>query len=122
MKPLFAWLRQGKQKLLTAWFVLRDARTPGRVRLLILAAMAYAISPIDAMPDVAPVVGYLDDLVLVPLGLALAMKLSPQDVVTAAEAQAGRVRGWAIVAGLLLFLAVWIGLIWLFFQYVFSKH
>ena len=121
MRALLAWLRQGRRKLMTAWFVLRDARTPRRVRLLILAAMTYAVSPIDLIPDITPVLGYLDDAVLVPLGLAFALRLSPRDVVMAAEMQADRVRAWVIGVALLLFIAFWAGMIWLFIHFVFHS-
>lgn len=58
----------------------RDARTPWYARLLVAATVAYAVSPIDLIPDFVPILGYLDDLVLVPLGIALAIKLIPAPV------------------------------------------
>lgn len=60
-----------KQFTLVAYFAARDPRTPTLVRLFALIVAAYALSPIDLIPDFIPVLGYLDDLVLVPLGLAL---------------------------------------------------
>jgi uncharacterized membrane protein YkvA (DUF1232 family) len=58
----------------------RDARTPFFAKLLIGVVVAYALSPIDLIPDFIPVIGYLDDLLLVPLGIWLAMRLIPRDV------------------------------------------
>lgn len=65
-----------------------DPRTPRAARLVTLATVAYALSPIDLIPDFVPVLGYLDDLVIVPAGLALAVKLVPADVLADARARA----------------------------------
>ena len=61
-------------------FAARDPRLPWTVRLLALLVAAYALSPIDLIPDFIPVLGLLDDLVLVPLGVALVMRLTPPEV------------------------------------------
>lgn len=66
----------------------RDPRTPWFVRLLALAVAAYALSPIDLIPDFIPVLGCLDDLIIVPLGLALVVRLLPADVMSSAREQA----------------------------------
>ena len=58
------------------------------VRLLALLVAAYALSPVDLIPDFIPVLGYLDDLILVPLGLALVIRLLPESVLASARAQA----------------------------------
>jgi uncharacterized membrane protein YkvA (DUF1232 family) len=58
----------------------RDRRTPWHARLVTACVVAYALSPIDLIPDPIPVLGYLDDLVLVPLGILLAVKLIPPAV------------------------------------------
>lgn len=73
-----------KQYTLTIYCVARDPRTPLHVRVLALLIAAYALSPIDLIPDFIPVIGYLDDLVIVPLGIALALKLTPSEVLEAA--------------------------------------
>jgi uncharacterized membrane protein YkvA (DUF1232 family) len=57
-----------------------DSRTPWLAKIIILIVVAYAISPIDLIPDFIPVLGLLDDLVLLPLGIYLAMKLVPKEV------------------------------------------
>ena len=64
-----------KRQALTVYFAARDPRTPLPVRLLALGIAAYAFSPIDLIPDFIPVLGYLDDLILIPLGIALVVKL-----------------------------------------------
>lgn len=68
---------------------LRDPRTPRLARLLAVAVLAYALSPLDLIPDAIPVVGLLDDLLLVPLGIALVLRLLPPEVVADARAAVG---------------------------------
>jgi uncharacterized membrane protein YkvA (DUF1232 family) len=66
----------------------RDPRTPWYVKLLVAGIAAYAFSPIDLIPDFVPVLGYLDDLILIPLGIALAIKLVPHQVLADCRARA----------------------------------
>ncbi len=66
----------------------RDPRTPWVARLIVLLTVAYALSPIDLIPDFVPVLGYLDDLIIVPAGLALAIKLIPAEVMADARRKA----------------------------------
>ncbi len=68
----------------------RDPRTPWYARLLALLVVGYALSPIDLIPDFIPVVGYLDDLIIVPAGIALTLKLVPAQVMTEARETAAR--------------------------------
>lgn len=103
--------RRLKAQALVVHFAARDPRLPWTVRLLALLVAAYALSPIDLIPDFIPVLGLLDDLVLVPLGVALVMRLTPPEVRAdarrRAEAAAERpvARGMA-VAIVALWLAV----------------
>ena len=86
-----AWrgrLRALKREILTVWCVARHPRLPWAVRGLALGVAAYALSPIDLIPDVIPVLGLLDDLLLVPMGVWAVLKLAPADVVAEARAQA----------------------------------
>jgi uncharacterized membrane protein YkvA (DUF1232 family) len=68
----------------------RDPRVPWPAKALAAVTVAYALSPIDLIPDFIPVLGYLDDLVLVPLGLALAIRLVPPSVLAEHRAEAAR--------------------------------
>ena len=68
----------------------RDPRTPWYAKLLVAAIVAYALSPIDLIPDFIPVLGQLDDLLLLPLGIALAIRLVPRAVLEEGRAEAAR--------------------------------
>lgn len=83
--------RKIRQDAMTVYFVSRDPRTPILVRLLALAIAAYAISPVDLIPDFIPVVGYLDDVILLPLGILLIIKLTPKDVIEESRTRASEV-------------------------------
>lgn len=83
-----ARLRLLKRESLVVWYAARDPRLPWHVRLLALAIAGYALSPIDLIPDFIPVLGYLDDLLLVPLGIALVVKLTPPEVLADARERA----------------------------------
>lgn len=87
---LKTWAKTLKQHTLTVYFAARDPRTPFVVRLLALLVAAYALSPIDLIPDFIPVIGYLDDLLLLPLGIALVVRLTPPEVIAAAREKAAR--------------------------------
>ena len=62
------WARQLKCDVLTLWIAARSGETPWLARLMAAAVAAYALSPIDLIPDFIPVLGYVDDLLIVPLG------------------------------------------------------
>jgi len=85
-----ARLRLLKRESLVVWYAARDPRLPWHVRLLALAVAAYALSPIDLIPDFIPVLGYLDDLLLIPLGIALVVKLTPREVLADARERAAQ--------------------------------
>ncbi len=88
MARLRSWAKALKQQTLVVYFAARDPRTPWLPRLLALGVAAYALSPIDLIPDFIPVLGYLDDLLIVPLGLLLVLRLIPVEVRASAQAKA----------------------------------
>ena len=71
------WAQGIKRDVVAVYFAARDPATPWSVRLLALGVAAYALSPIDLIPDFIPVLGYLDDLLIVPLGLMLVIRWLP---------------------------------------------
>jgi uncharacterized membrane protein YkvA (DUF1232 family) len=93
MSRLRKWAKELKRQTLVVYFAARDPRTPWLARLLALGIAAYALSPIDLIPDFIPVVGYLDDLLIVPLGLMLVLRLLPAEVRMAAQAKASAAVG-----------------------------
>ncbi|MGA0609962.1 YkvA family protein [Caldimonas sp. KR1-144] len=96
--------------LLALWKLLRHPQTPWLPKAVALFVLAYALSPIDLIPDFIPVLGLLDELILVPLGIALAVKLTPAPLWQArlAEAEASGERAPKLVWGALLIVAVWL--------------
>jgi uncharacterized membrane protein YkvA (DUF1232 family) len=80
--------QQLRRETYALYLAYRDPRTPWYARLWAAAVVAYAFSPIDLIPDPIPVLGYLDDLVLVPLGIALALRMIPDPVLMDARARA----------------------------------
>jgi len=88
MAGLRQWARELKRQTLVVYFVARDPRTPWPLRLLALGIAAYALSPIDLIPDFIPLLGYLDDLVIVPLGLLLVLRRVPAEVLDDARQRA----------------------------------
>lgn len=73
-------VRSLKRDTLALYLAARHPRTPWYAKLVVAIVAAYALSPIDVIPDFVPVLGYLDDLLVLPLGLALAVRLVPADV------------------------------------------
>jgi uncharacterized membrane protein YkvA (DUF1232 family) len=100
-----------KAETLALSFAVRDPRVPWYARLLAVAVVAYALSPIDLIPDVVPVLGYLDDLILVPLGIVLVRRLVPPEVMAEARARAqAELTGGRPVsrAGALVVITIWL--------------
>jgi uncharacterized membrane protein YkvA (DUF1232 family) len=91
---LKAWARSLKRDAHAVWLAARDPRTPWYAKALAFAVAGYALSPIDLIPDFIPILGYLDDLILVPVGVWLVLRLIPPEVLAehraAAEAAADR--------------------------------
>lgn len=90
--------RRLKAETFVLYLAARHPDTPWYAKLLIAAVVAYAFSPIDLIPDFIPIVGYLDDLVLIPLGIALAIKLVPPPVLAECRARAEEVMNRKLVS------------------------
>ncbi|BCG25280.1 hypothetical protein TUM18999_34710 [Pseudomonas tohonis] len=113
------WARALKRDVHALWIAARDSRTPWQAKALALVVAAYALSPIDLIPDFIPVLGYLDDLLIVPLGIWLVIRLIPPELMeeyrraaaVATQRPSSRVAAALIVA---LWLALALGLLaWL---------
>ena len=103
--------RRLKSELTVLYHAYRDPRTPLAAKLVMVLVLAYPLSPIDLIPDFIPVLGYLDDLLLLPLGITLALRLVPPAVLAEHRAAAherlarGSALGWA---GLSLVVLAWL--------------
>jgi uncharacterized membrane protein YkvA (DUF1232 family) len=113
------WAKAARTDVLAVWLAGRDPRTPWYAKATAAAVAAYALAPIDLIPDFIPILGYLDDLVIVPLGIVLAVRLIPPDLMAEFRAEARRrtdePRSYG---GAFVIVAMWIAaavfLIWLF--------
>lgn len=76
------WARAIKRDVVALWLAARDPRVPWYAKAVAGMVAAYALSPIDLIPDFIPVLGYLDDLLIVPLGILVAVELIPEPVMT----------------------------------------
>ncbi len=85
---LTAWARSLKRDVAALWIAARSPRTPMAAKIVAGAVAAYALSPIDLIPDFIPVLGYLDDIILVPLGIALAVRMIPAALMAEFRAEA----------------------------------
>jgi uncharacterized membrane protein YkvA (DUF1232 family) len=123
MRRLKNWAATLKREVMALWFACRDPRTPWYVRVLTMLIVAYALSPIDLIPDFIPVLGYLDELILMPIGICLVMKLVPAEALADARAKARswvesrqpKPRNWVAAAVIAL---VWVLLLWATFVLV----
>jgi uncharacterized membrane protein YkvA (DUF1232 family) len=110
MQGLRAWARGLKRDVIVLWLAARDPRTPLLAKALAGLVAAYALSPIDLIPDFIPVLGYLDDLILAPLGVWACLRLIPPALLAElrlrGEALAIRPTSRLAAAAII---AVWIG-------------
>ena len=74
------WAKALKSQVYTLYLAYRDPRVPWYAKAFGAMVVAYALSPIDLIPDFVPVLGYLDDIVLIPIGIAIAVKMIPKEI------------------------------------------
>ena len=103
------WARRLKRDVLVLYLAARDPRVPWYAKVVAAGVAVYALSPIDLIPDVIPVLGYLDDLVIVPLGIWLAIRLIPPSLLeehrhAAIARQLPRPKSWV---GAAIILGIW---------------
>ena len=108
------WRHQAKllkREVYALYFAVRDPRVPWYAKALAACVVAYALSPIDLIPDPIPVLGYLDDLVLIPLGVVAVRRMVPDDVMTECrlKAQALTERPTSWIAAVVIVL-IWLAL------------
>jgi uncharacterized membrane protein YkvA (DUF1232 family) len=113
--------RVGTQ-LLALWKLFKHPQTPRAAKWVAIGVVAYAVSPIDLIPDFIPVLGLLDDLILIPLGVALVVRLTPKPLWQACllEAEASRDKLPRLWWGMLFIGAIWLLLLGLFAWWLFD--
>jgi uncharacterized membrane protein YkvA (DUF1232 family) len=111
LAALKARARQVKIDLIALSLAARDPRTPWYAKLIVAGAVAYALSPVDLVPDFIPVIGLIDDLIFIPLALALAVRFIPDEVLADCRARAGEIaaRRTSRKAGIVI-VSIWIAL------------
>ena len=117
LERLKTWATALKRDALVLWFASRDARAPWYAKWLAVFIVAYALSPIDLIPDFIPIVGYLDEIILLPGAIWLVLKLMPRQVLLDARARAQvwldarrpSPRNWMAAAAIVL---LWIVALW----------
>ena len=110
-----AWAHRVKRDSVTLWFAYRDPATPMAAKAISIIVVAYALSPIDLIPDFIPVLGYLDDLILLPVLVWLAVRMVPQPILEASRLRAEawmqeRRRKPISYAGAMLVIGIWLAI------------
>ncbi len=124
MINLKSWAKALKRNVMTLWFALKHPLTPWYVRAFAAVLTAYALSPIDLIPDFIPILGYPDDLIIIPVGVWLLLRLVPTQVLADSRTQADE---WFLQGkqkppsffGLAIILAVWCFAVWATYKAVF---
>ena len=112
MEKIKAWAKNLKRQIFILSFAYRDERVPWYVKLFTACIVAYAFSPIDLIPDFIPILGYLDDVIILPLGIMFALKMIPQEVRLDCEVKAnemmenGKPRNWIVGSLIILIWSV----------------
>jgi len=111
IRRLESWARRLKVEVYALYLAYKDPRVSWYARVFAAVVVGYAFSPIDLIPDVVPVLGYLDDIILVPLGVALAIKMIPPHVLAECREKAHDAKNRPVskVAAVVV-IAVWIAL------------
>ncbi len=105
-----AWAKSLKREVYALCLAIKHPDAPWYARAMAVLVVAYAISPIDLIPDFIPVIGYLDDLILVPLGVVLVRRLMPREVMEDCRRRAENIAASSVLrwAGLMLIVLIWL--------------
>lgn len=111
LTKLKSYAKKLKQNLFVLYLSYKDSRVPWYAKLVAICVVAYAFSPIDLIPDFIPVLGYLDDLIIVPLGISFALKLIPHLIIEENRVKAeemrqnGKPKNWFVG---IIFIVIWV--------------
>ena len=121
-KKITTLLKLLKKDVMVLWFVLKNPDTPFVTKLVGFVTVAYALSPVDLIPDFIPILGYLDDLIIVPILIWVTLKLVPENIIKHSRQQAqewmeAEQRKPTSHIGLLIILAIWCLAIWVLIKH-----
>ena len=106
---LKSWASALKRDVVAIWLAARDPRVPWLAKAVALCIAAYALSPIDLIPDFIPVLGYLDDLIIVPLGIMIVVRMIPEALMAEFRQMASaREQRPKSIAGAIAVIALWL--------------
>lgn len=117
MGKIKSWAKNLKKQIFVLYFAYKDSRVPLYAKLFTAGVVAYTFSPIDLIPDFIPILGYLDEVILIPIGIMFALKMIPSAVIVDCEVKAeelmknAKPKNW--VAGALILLLWSILFIWI---------
>jgi uncharacterized membrane protein YkvA (DUF1232 family) len=117
MEKIKAWAKNLKRQTFVLYLAYKDNRVPWYAKLFIIGVVSYAFSPIDLIPDFIPILGFLDEVIILPLGIMFALKMIPQEVVANCEVEAkrmmenGKPRNWLV--GILIILLWSLLILWI---------
>jgi uncharacterized membrane protein YkvA (DUF1232 family) len=123
LEKLKSWARLLKQNVVMLWFATKHPRTPWLPKAICIFIVAYALSPIDLIPDFIPILGYVDDLILLPALIWIAIRLIPNQIIqeSRVEADARLIKNQSkprSYLGFLIVIVIWMLLLWLSYQLV----
>jgi uncharacterized membrane protein YkvA (DUF1232 family) len=101
-KKIKDWAKKLKRQIFILYYACKDERVPWYAKVFTAIVVAYAFSPIDLIPDFIPILGYLDEIILLPIGIMFALKMIPKDVLTDCEVKAeemmkkGKPKNWIV--------------------------
>jgi uncharacterized membrane protein YkvA (DUF1232 family) len=111
IQRLESWARRLKVEVYALYLAYKDPRVPWYARVFVAVVVGYAFSPIDLIPDPVPVLGYLDDLILIPLGVALAIRMIPAPVLAECRQKARDAKDRPVSkVGAVVVVIVWLAL------------
>ena len=109
LERLRDWARRARRDVVALHLAARDPRVPWLAKAVVTCVAAYALSPIDLIPDFIPVLGYLDEVIILPLGIVLAVRLMPPDLMAEFRREAGRLSERpASRAGAAIIIVLWL--------------
>lgn len=121
IEKIKSWAQLLKKDVLMLWFATKNSKTPRAPKLICIFIVAYALSPIDLIPDFIPILGYVDDLILLPMLIWIAIRLIPNTIIQESRVKADE---WLIknqsrpksYLGIVIVVLVWLLMLWLSYQ------